>query len=306
MQLAKKAAFKDVARVLGLSFDLSNKFSALIPEKEKISEVVQTPEVNADLKAMYESNEIIRRAVDFGEGVEGNMRQLGIHACGIIIAPSAVSDYSPVGFIKEEDKTVVSQYDGPTLETIGLLKMDFLGLRNLSIIRNCIKIISAKHKREGAELPKIFQDFYTTHSFNPPIQDSYTYDKIFKRGDTTGIFQFESQGMRNYLVKLKANSINDLIAMNALYRPGPMEFIPNYIHRKHGEEAVEYMYPELKKLLTQKYSAEVADEEREKLIADLSGIMDVTYGIAVFQEQLMFLVQSMAGFSLAEADLLRR
>ncbi len=269
MQLAKKAAFKDVARVLGLSFDLSNKFSALIPEKEKISEVVQTPEVNADLKAMYESNEIIRKAVDFGEGVEGNMRQLGIHACGIIIAPSAVSDYSPVGFIKEEDKTVVSQYDGPTLETIGLLKMDFLG-------------------------------------FNPPIQDSYTYDKIFKRGDTTGIFQFESQGMRNYLVKLKANSINDLIAMNALYRPGPMEFIPNYIHRKHGEEAVEYMYPELKELLIKKYSAEVADEEREKLIADLSGIMDVTYGIAVFQEQLMFLVQSMAGFSLAEADLLRR
>lgn len=306
MQLAKKAAFKDVARVLGLSFDLSNKFSALIPEKEKITDIIDTPEVNGDLKAMYESNEIIRKAVGFGEGVEGNMRQLGIHACGIIIAPSAVSDYSPVGFIKEEDKTVVSQYDGPTLENIGLLKMDFLGLRNLSIIRNCIKIIDAKHKREWLELPQVFQDFYATHSFNPPIQDEYTYDKIFKRGDTTGIFQFESQGMRNYLVKLKANSINDLTAMNALYRPWPMEFIPNFIHRKHGEEKIEYMYPELKTVLTNKYSAEVADQERTKLIEDLAGIMDVTYGIAVFQEQLMFLVQSMAWFSLAEADLLRR
>lgn len=306
MKLAKKAAFKDVARVLGLSFDLSNKFSALIPEKEKVSEVVRSGEATGDLKTMYDGNEIIRKAVDLWEGVEGNMRQLWIHACGVIIAPGAVSDYSPVGYIKEDDHTVVSQYDGPTLETIGLLKMDFLGLRNLTIIRNCIKIILAKAESEGEEIPKLFQRFLDTHSFTPPLDDTYTYDKIFKKGDTTGIFQFESQGMRNYLVKLKANSINDLIAMNALYRPWPMEFIPNYIHRKHGEEEIEYMYPELKSILSKKYWESVAQQERQKLIEDLSDIMDVTYGIAVFQEQLMFLVQSMAGFSLAEADILRR
>ncbi len=306
MKLAKKAAFKDVARVLGLAFDLSNKFSGLIPDKEKVSEMIASWEASNDLKTMYEGNEIIRRAVDLWEGIEGNMRQLGIHACGIIIAPDVVSTYSPVGYIKEDDHTMVSQYDGPTLENIGLLKMDFLGLRNLTIIRNCIKIILAKAKSEWEDIPEIFQKFLDTHSFIPPLDDAYTYDKIFKRGDTTGIFQFESQGMRNYLVKLKANSINDLTAMNALYRPWPMEFIPNYIHRKHGQEAVEYMYPELKSILIKKYGEEVADQERSKLIEDLSDIMDVTYGIAVFQEQLMFLVQSMAGFSLAEADLLRR
>jgi DNA polymerase-3 subunit alpha len=120
------------------------------------------------------------------------MRQLGVHACGIIIAPQPVTQFTPTQFNKENDHTIVSQYDGPTLEYIGLLKMDFLGLRNLSIIKNCIKIIKLKNEKIGEPLPEIFQHFLDTMSFNPPLDDAYTYEKVFKEGDTTGIFQFES------------------------------------------------------------------------------------------------------------------
>ncbi|MDO4714489.1 MAG: hypothetical protein Q4B28_07830 [bacterium] len=184
--------------------------------------------------------------------------------------------------------------------------MDFLGLRNLSIIKTCIKIIKTRYEKANQPLPQIFEHFLKTTSFQPDIEDAFTYETVFKTGDTTGIFQFESQGMRKFLIQLEPNSINDLVAMNALYRPGPMEFIPRYIERKHGREEVSYMSQELRDELTKKYGAEVAEEENQKLIQDLSPIMSLTYGIAVYQEQLMFLVQSMAGFSLGEADMLRR
>lgn len=305
MQLAKKASFKDSARVLWLDFDASNKFSALMPGKWNYSEYSQLEE-NQPLVAMYESNETIQTALEFWEKLEWNMRQLWVHACGIIIAPDAVSNYSPTQYIKETDHTIVSQYDGPTLENIWLLKMDFLWLRNLSIIRNCIKIIDAEYKNLWKDLPQIFKDFKRTSSFQPPLDDEYTYEKIFKKWDTTWIFQFESNWMRSYLVKLEASSINDLIAMNALYRPGPMEFIPDYIDRKHGRKKIQYLADELRYDLEKKYSKEVADQEELKLVEDLWPIMDITNWIAVFQEQLMFLVQRMAGFSLAEADMLRR
>jgi DNA polymerase-3 subunit alpha len=126
------------------------------------------------------------------------------------------------------------------------------------------------------------------------MNEAHTFEKVFQIGNTTGIFQFESAGMRKNLIALEADCINDLVAMNALYRPGPMEFIPNYIERKHGREKVFYMQEELRQELTNKYSAETADEEEQKLIQDLDPIMHVTYGIAVYQEQLMFLVQAMA------------
>ncbi|NCO97810.1 hypothetical protein GW864_01345 [bacterium] len=113
------------------------------------------------------------------------MRQLGVHACGIIIAPDKITKYSPVQYVKEGDMTVVSQYDGPTLETIGLLKMDFLGLRNLSVIKNCVKIISKKYEKEGKEIPEIFKQFFIDTSFQPPIDDIYTFEKVFQSGDTT-------------------------------------------------------------------------------------------------------------------------
>ena len=172
--------------------------------------------------------------------------------------------------------------------------MDFLGLRNLSVIKNCIKIIQKKHEKENIPLPEMFQRFFEDTSFQPPFDDQFTFQNVFQVGNTTGIFQFESSGMRKFLIKLKTDSVNDLVAMNALYRPGPMEFIPNYIARKNGEEEVSYMSKELRDMWVKKYSEEETDNENMKLIEDLGPIMNLTYGIAVYQEQLMFLVQSMA------------
>ncbi|MFZ2150516.1 MAG: DNA polymerase III subunit alpha [Candidatus Absconditicoccaceae bacterium] len=306
MQMASKAAFKDAARTLGVPFERSNQISAIIPDKTSLADAIKMQDENEELKSAYNSDEKIKQAIDFGSKLEGNMRQLGVHACGIIISPEKVTTYTPTQYIKEDDNTLVSQYDGPTLETIGILKMDFLGLRNLSVIKNCIKIIKKKHEKENKELPDIFKEFFKNTSFQPPIDDKYTYDKVFKEGDTTGIFQFEGSGMRKFLIKLEPNSINDLVAMNALYRPGPMEFIPTYIDRKHGKEKVNYMHPELKEILEKEYGNDTVIQEGKKLEEDLKPIMNLTYGIAVYQEQLIFLVQAMAGFSLAEADMLRR
>lgn len=306
MQMASKAAFKDVARVLGVPFEKSNQISWLMPDKMSLQQAVQSPDATEELKAIYESDEKVRNAAELSEKLEGNMRQLGVHACGVIIAPDKITKYSPVQYAKEGDTTLVSQYDWPTLETIWLLKMDFLGLRNLSVIKNCIKILQKKYKKEEKELPEMFKSFFEDTSFQPPLEDPFTFQKVFQIGDTTWIFQFESNGMRKFLIKLKADSINDLVAMNALYRPGPMEFIPNYIARKNGEEPISYMSTELRETLVEKYGEEETDKENIKLVEDLAPIMNLTYGIAVYQEQLMFLVQSMAWFSLAEADLLRR
>ena len=306
MQMASKAAFKDVARVLGVPFEKSNQISWLMPDKLSLLQAVQSPDVSEELKAIYESDAKVKQAAELSEKLQGNMRQLGMHACGIIIAPDKITKYSSVQYVKEGDITTVTQYDGPTLETIWLLKMDFLGLRNLSVIKNCIKIIQKRHEKEYKELPEMFSRFFEDTSFQPPLEDPFTFQKVFQIGNTTGIFQFESSGMRKFLIKLKADSINDLVAMNALYRPGPMEFIPSYIARKNGEEPISYMSSELRKMLVEKYGEEETDKENIKLVEDLAPIMNLTYGIAVYQEQLMFLVQSMAWFSLAEADLLRR
>ncbi len=241
MQMASKAAFKDVARVLGVPFEKSNQVSSLMHDKMSLSETVKAEDgLEEELKTLYNTDEKIRQAADLSEKLEGNMRQLGVHACGIIIAPAPVSKFSPTQYVREDDHTIVSQYDGPTMETIGLLKMDFLWLRNLSIIKNCIKILQKKYESEKKELPQMFVDFFESTSFQPPLDDAFTMEKVFQSGDTTGIFQFESNGMRRFLIQLKPDSMNDLVAMNALYRPGPMEFIPNYIARKNKEEPVEY------------------------------------------------------------------
>ena len=304
MQMASKAAFKDVARVLGVPFEKSNQISWLMPDKISLLQAVQAPDASEELKAVYEWDAKVKQAAELSEKLQGNMRQLGMHACGIIIAPNKVTKYSPVQYVNGD--TIVTQYDWPTLETIWLLKMDFLWLRNLSVIKNCIKILKKKHEKENSPLPDIFQSFFKDTSFQPPLEDLFIFEKVFQVGNTTGIFQFESNGMRKFLIKLKADSINDLVAMNALYRPGPMEFIPSYIARKNGEEPISYMSQELREMLIEKYGEEETDKENIKLVEDLAPIMNLTYGIAVYQEQLMFLVQSMAWFSLAEADLLRR
>ena len=306
MKMATKAAFKDVARVLGLPFEKSNYLSNMLQDKIWLMAQVEDPEWLPELKTMFDSDEKIQKAMEFWDKLTWNLRQMWVHACGIIIAPEVVTTYTPTQYNKEEDHTIVSQYDGPTLETIWLLKMDFLWLRNLSIIKNCVKIIKARADQKWEKISDIFEDFLKTMSLDVPIDDEETYKSVFQKWDTTWIFQYESAWMRRYLVELIPEKIDNLVAMNALYRPWPMEFIPSYINRRLWKEEIEYMYPELKLELTRKYWKEVAEEERRKLIEDLDPFLKETYGIAVYQEQLMFLVQAMAWFSLWEADLLRR
>ncbi len=203
--------------------------------------------------------------------LEGSARHTGIHAAGVIIAPGDVSDYVPVAVQKGKcgaPDAVVTQYDGKWIEEFGLLKMDFLGLKTLTILDDALALIKENHGVE-IDLDAI------------PLDDPDTY-RLFQRGDTVAIFQFESSGMREWMRKLKPTSLDDLIAMNALYRPGPMDLIPDYIDRKHGKEVVEYPHEMLR------------------------GILEPTYGIPVYQEQVMQMAQVMGGFSLGGADLLRR
>lgn len=328
MKLATKAAFKDTARAIWIPFDRANKVSSAIPEKTSLKDIINLTKENEEIKTLYNNDEKIKEAIDLGSKVEGNLRQTWVHACWIIIAPMPVSNYTAIQPMWKWHDGFVSQFDWPTLETIWLLKMDFLWLRNLSVIKNTIKIIAARlaiskkgenilyewlsakaiEEYKSWELPQIFSDFLESMQFEPPLEDNYTFEKVFQTWDTSWIFQFEWQGMRRFLVQLKATDINDLIAMSALYRPGPLDFIPTYIKRKHGQEEIDYMLPELKTELEKQYPNEknLVEEERKKLIEDLDPIMGITYWIAVYQEQLMFMVQSMAWFSLPEADLLRR
>jgi DNA polymerase-3 subunit alpha len=195
------------------------------------------------------------------------VRQTGIHACGIIIGKDSLDNYIPLCTAKDTD-LYSTQYEGSHVESVGLLKMDFLGLKTLSIIKDCLENIK-RSKGINVDLDKL------------PLDDKKTYE-LFSNGETTGIFQFESAGMKRYLKELKPNRFEDLIAMNALYRPGPMEYIPQFIRRKHGQEKIEYLLPVMEKYLND------------------------SYGITVYQEQVMLLSQELAGFTKGEADSLRK
>ncbi len=305
MKLATKAAFKDAARAIWIPFEKSNQVSNLMWDIKTLKDIInKKDEVNDELKTLYDQEKYIKEAIDQWAELEGNLRQLWVHACGVIISPDPIIEHTATQpLMKWNEETLVSQFDGPTLEYIGLVKMDFLWLRNLSVIKNCIKILRAKYKNKQASHNSIeynyylsdaqlFEDFMNTMSFNPDMDNQEVYEKVFMTWDTTGIFQFEWDGIRRFLVDLKPNHINDLVAMGALYRPWPMEFIPSYIRRKHWEEPIEYMLPELIQILREKYkSDDIISEEKRKLEEDLWPIMGLTYGIAVYQEQLMFLVQ---------------
>ena len=199
--------------------------------------------------------------------LEGSLRNTGIHACGVIITPDDITNFVPVSTAKDSD-LYVTQFDNSVVESAGLLKMDFLGLKTLTLIKDTVKIVKA---RTGIEL--VPDDF--------PLDDEKTYE-LFQRGDTVGIFQYESPGMQKHMKNLKPTVFDDLIAMNALYRPGPMEYIPSFIARKHGEEEITYDLPEMEEYLKE------------------------TYGITVYQEQVMLLSQKLAGFSKGDADVLRK
>jgi len=306
MTMAAKASFKDVARIFWLSFTKSNQLSNFI-EKH----IESSYKNNEEFKNIVDEDEILKKIVKFSSNLEWTVRQLWVHACGVIIAPEDITNYSPIQYppkpwSKEPDKTrVVTQYDGHYMEDIWLLKMDFLWLRNLSIIKNTIKIIKKKKEKNKESLELIYTNFFNYYVFEPPIDDKASY-KIFQDWDTVWVFQFESDGMRAWLKKLKPTGIEDIIAMVSLYRPWPMEWIPNYIDRKQWVEEITYLPKDIYNKLLKEYWKQEADKQKKQIREDLSPFMDVTYWIPVYQEQLMRIVQVMAWFSLGEADLLRR
>jgi DNA polymerase-3 subunit alpha len=264
--MAAKMSVKDVGRVLDFPLEETNQLAKLIPEKPGTTLAKAYEEV-PELSAIRKGNDLRAEILKSAEILEGSVRNTGIHAAGIIIAPADLTDYIPVCVAKDSD-LLVTQFDGKVIEDAGMLKMDFLGLKTLTIIQDAIKLIKKNYGKE-IDIDHI------------PYDDPKTF-ALYQRGETVGTFQFESEGMRMYLKELKPTNIEDLIAMNALYRPGPMQFIPNYIARKHGREQVEFPHPLLEPIL------------------------GYTFGIMVYQEQIMQTAQILAGYSLGGADLLRR
>jgi len=265
--MATKMAIRDVARVQNLQLSDADRLAKMVPERPGVTFQKAYEEV-PELKREKESgNELISRTLQYAEALEGSVRHTGIHACGVIIGRDPLYEHIPISTAKDTD-LYVTQYDGNHVESVGLLKMDFLGLKTLSIIRDAINNI--KDSR-GIDI-----DISII-----PLDDAKTFE-LYSNGETTGLFQFESDGMKKHLRELKPNRFEDLIAMNALYRPGPMEYIPKYIRRKHGVEKIDYLLPEM-----------------EIHLKD-------TYGITVYQEQVMLLSQDLAGFSKGEADSLRK
>ena len=265
--MAAKGALRDVGRVHRMPIEQVNALSKLIPARLGITlkaAIEEVPELKA---AKLSSNKLLSDTLKYAEELEGSIRQTGLHACGIIIGREDLTKYIPVATSKEST-LLVTQFDGEFIEKVGMLKMDFLGLKTLAIIKEAV---------ENIKLSKGINLDIETVTFDDP----QTYE-LFSQGKTTGIFQFESDGMKKYLRELKPNVIEDLIAMNALYRPGPMEYIPRFINRKHGREKIEYDIPVM-----------------EKYLKD-------TYGITVYQEQVMLLSQELAGFTKGEADTLRK
>ena len=272
--MAPKMAIKDVARVQKLALSESDRLSKLVPDKvtpdKKHGETPfdfvykESPELAAERES---PNQLIRNTLKYAEKLEGSIRQTGVHACGVIIGQDDLEKFAPMAIAKDAELNVV-EFEGKEVESVGLIKMDFLGLRTLSIIKDAVENVKAVHGVD-VDIDGISLD------------DAPTYE-VFARGDTTGLFQFASPGMKKHLRNLKPNRFEDLIAMNALYRPGPMEYIPNFIARKHGQEPVTYE------------------------IADMEEYLNDTYGITVYQEQVMLLSQKLAGFTGGEADTLRK
>jgi DNA polymerase-3 subunit alpha len=285
--MAAKMSIKDVARVLDLPLPDSNALAKLVPERPGIElERILTAPISGEksleekegltkdeledvkkLRQLMNGDDLQADVLKEALVLEGSVRGTGIHAAGIIIAPKDLTDIIPIATSKDTN-LYITQYDGKVIEDAGVIKMDFLGLKTLTIIRDALKLIKQHH---GVDIA--IDDI--------SLDDGKTFE-LYQRGDTNGTFQFESAGMQKHLINLKPDKFADLIAMNALYRPGPIEYIPNFIKRKHGLEKVEYDLPEM-----------------EEYLSD-------TYGITVYQEQVMLLSQKLAGFSKGDADVLRK
>jgi DNA polymerase-3 subunit alpha len=279
--MAAKSSIRDAARVLDLPLQDADRIAKLVPDislsklfKMDDLELAEKLKNNQDdinrareLKSLAEGNDLASKVVNQARKLEGSVRNTGIHACGVIITPDDITNFVPVATAKDSEM-YCTQYDNSVAESAGLLKMDFLGLKTLTLIKDAVR--NAKENR-GIELDPD----------NFPIDDIATYE-LFQRGETVGIFQYESPGMQKYMRELKPTVFADLIAMNALYRPGPLEYIPSFIRRKHGEEEIVYDLDDCEEYLKE------------------------TYGITVYQEQVMLLSQKLAGFSKGEADTLRK
>ena len=279
-KMAAKSSIKDAARALDLSFDQADKLTKTVPDNQSLANVLGPDDkkireqLNGEdyknaknLREFYKADDNNGETLRQAKVLEGSLRNTGIHACGVIITPSDIRDLIPVAVAKDSEMWC-TQFDNAAVESAGLLKMDFLGLKTLTIIKDAVLLVKKRHtiSLEMEDIPK---------------DDEATY-RLFQRGETVGIFQYESPGMQKHLKDLKPTVFADLIAMNALYRPGPIEYIPSFIKRKHGIEPITYDVP------------------------DMEGFLKETYGITVYQEQVMLLSQKLAGFSKGEADVLRK
>lgn len=283
-KMATKSSIKDAARVLDLPLYESERIAKLIPgmmpgkwnlarflseSEDEVRKALRSDEFDAvkELIAIANQKDLAAETIQQAKIIEGSMRNTGIHACGVIITPDDITNFVPVQTAKDSD-LYVTQFDNSVAESAGLLKMDFLGLKTLTLIKDTVALIKL---RTGIEIdPEEI-----------PIDDEKTY-QLFQRGETVGVFQYESPGMQKYMRELKPNVFGDLIAMNALYRPGPLEYIPSFVRRKNGEEEI-------------KYDLDACEEYLKE-----------TYGITVYQEQVMLLSQKLAGFTKGEADVLRK
>ena len=267
-KLGAKAAIKDVARVLGVAHEEANNITKLIPFGMTIKKALKA---NTLFKNAIGSKPIYQKVINHSTFMEGLIRQISVHACGTLISPSAMENYVPLASTRasqKSEKVILSQYEGGWLDELKMLKMDILGLKNLTLIKETCDLVKKSQDRE-------------IDINNLPLDDEASY-RIFANGTTDGIFQFESEGMKKYLVKLKPNCFEDLIAMVSLYRPGPMQYIDKFIARKHKKEVVNYPHPLMEEVLKE------------------------TYGVTVYQEQVMKMSQDLAGFSGNEADSLRK
>lgn len=263
--MAARGVIRDVGRALEYPYSECDRIAKLIPFGLSLDQTISGVE---EFRKEYLENPRIKRLVDFAKKLEGCARHASTHACGVVISKDPLDNIVPLQHPTQNDQNIVTQYEMHSIEDLGLLKMDFLGLKNLTIIEDTLaRIYKVQNKSINIE--------------NIPLDDKATF-RLFQKAETVSIFQLESDGMRRYLKELKPNNLEDIIAMVALYRPGPMQFIPEYIEGKHGKKQIEYMHPKLEPILK------------------------TTYGVCVYQEQVMQIARDLSGFSLSEADVLRK
>lgn len=270
--MAARAAIRDAGRAMGMAYGFCDQIAKLIPfnptQGMKEGWIDECLENVAEFKKLYDENPDAKRLIDTAKHLEGVARHASVHACGTVISKDPLIERVPLQLAPQDKTNIITQFEMHSIEDLGLLKVDFLGLSNLTIIENTVRLVK--------ELQNINLDVAKL-----PLDDPETFE-LLRRGDTTGVFQFESSGMRRYMKEIKPTEFGDLVALVALFRPGPMELIPSYIKRKHGEEKVTYIHPKLEP------------------------IMKETYGVGVYQEQMMAIARNLAGYTLPEADTLRK